>query len=73
MPASAAATIFELVSVVVDVPRRFRFRFWLIRDARCEVPAERCFALPEAVRRKRFFVPLWVFCLGMAGPRLLAR
>lgn len=49
----------------VVVPRRFRFRFCDIRDCRWLVPAERCFALPEAVNRKRFLVPLWVFCFGM--------
>jgi hypothetical protein len=33
------------------------------------VPAERCLTFPLAVRRNRFLVPLWVFCLGMAGGR----
>jgi hypothetical protein len=32
------------------------------------VPAERCFALPLAVSRNRFLVPLWVFCLGISLP-----
>ncbi len=52
---------------VVTVPRRFRFRLWLIREAKWLVPAERCFTFPLAVSRKRFFVPLWVFILGMFG------
>src|SRR3989337_1107768 len=51
---------------VVVVPRSFRIRFWSLRDARWLVPAGRCFTLPLAVRRKRFLVPLCVFCLGMA-------
>ena len=57
--------ILAFVSLVTVVPRSFRFRFWSIRDAKCEVPAERCFAFPVAVRRNRFFVPLCVFCLGI--------
>ena len=52
---------------VVSVRRRFRLRLWLIREARWLVPALRCFTFPLAVRRKRFFVPLWVFILGMIG------
>src|SRR5258706_14976141 len=36
-----------------------------MRLARWLVPAQRCLTLPVAVRRKRFLVPLWVFCLGM--------
>ena len=42
-------------------------RFWLIRPAKWLVPEARCFALPVAVKRKRFFVPLWVFIFGMIG------
>ena len=49
------------------MPRRFRFRLWLIREAKWLVPALRCLTFPLAVRRKRFFVPLWVFILGMIG------
>jgi hypothetical protein len=30
------------------------------------VPAERCLILPLAETRNRFFVPLCVFCFGMA-------
>src|SRR3954462_14987206 len=50
----------------VSVPRSLRMRFWFLRVARWLVPTERCFTLPLAVRRNRFFVPLWVFCLGIA-------
>ena len=32
------------------------------------MPDWRCLALPLADSRKRFFVPLWVFCLGMIQP-----
>ena len=59
--------IFEFVLLVVVVPRSCRLRFWLMRPARWLVPAERCLALPLAVKRNRFLVPLWVFCLGMVG------
>jgi hypothetical protein len=48
------------------VPRRFRFRFWLMRTARWLVPAPRCLTLPLAVTRNRFLVPLCVFILGIA-------
>lgn len=48
------------------VPRRFRFRLWLIRAARWLVPEWRCIALPLADKRKRFFVPLWVFIFDLA-------
>jgi hypothetical protein len=48
------------------VPRSWRTRFWLLRADKWLVPAERCFTFPEAVKRNRFLVPLWVFCLGMA-------
>ena len=58
-------TIFALLAVVELVPRRFRLRFWLIRDARWLVPELRCLAFPVAVSRKRFLVPLCVFCLGI--------
>ena len=50
----------------VAVPRRFRFRLWDIRAAKWLVPAWRCFTLPLALKRKRFLVPLCVFCLGIA-------
>ena len=53
-----------VVSTVV-VPRRLRFRFWLIRAAKWLVPDWRCLTFPVPVSRNRFFVPLWVFCLGM--------
>src|SRR5882757_2758041 len=49
------------------VPRSVRIRFWLLRAAKWLVPAERCLILPLAERRNRFFVPLCVFCLGMAA------
>ena len=63
--ANAFLIIFELLSVVVVVPRRLRLRFWLMRPAKWLVPAARCLALPLADRRKRFLVPLCVFCLGI--------
>ena len=44
-----------------------RLRFCVLRAAKWLVPAERCLTLPLAVRRKRFLVPLCVFCLGMVG------
>ena len=50
----------------VSVPRSLRIRFWLLRAARWLVPAERCLIFPLAETRNRFFVPLCVFCLGMA-------
>src|SRR5438477_6861345 len=49
------------------VPRRLRRRFFDFRDAKWLVPAERCLTLPLAVNRKRFLVPLWVFCLGIVA------
>lgn len=52
-------------SAVVVVPRNFRLRLGDMRAARWLVPHWRCFALPLAVRRNRFFVPLWVFILGI--------
>ena len=52
-------------SLTTPVPRRLRFCLWVFRVARWLVPARRCFAFPVAVRRKRFFVPLCVFILGM--------
>ena len=52
----------------VVVPRKLRFRLVDIRDCRWLVPAWRCLARPLAVRRKRFFVPLCVFCFGMILP-----
>jgi hypothetical protein len=51
-------------SSTAEVPRKLRFRFWDIRVWRWLVPADRCFALPEAVSRNRFLVPLCVFLLG---------
>jgi hypothetical protein len=51
------------------VPRSVRIRFWLLRAARWLVPAERCLIFPLAETRNRFFVPLCVFCLGMADFR----
>jgi hypothetical protein len=56
---------------VVPVPRRFRLRLWLFREAKWLVPALRCLTFPLAVSRNRFFVPLWVFILGMIGYHLL--
>jgi hypothetical protein len=49
-----------------SLPRSLRIRFWSLRVARWLVPAGRCLILPLAERRNRFFVPLCVFCLGMA-------
>lgn len=49
------------------VPRKFRFRLALIPVARWLVPAWRCLALPVAVKRNRFFVPLCVFCFGIVS------
>ena len=49
------------------VPRKLRFRFCDIRAAKWLVPDLRCRAWPLAVRRNRFFVPLWVFCLGIVS------
>ncbi len=42
----------------VLVPRSLRIRFWSLLRARWLVPAGRCFTLPLAERRNRFFVPL---------------
>jgi len=44
-------------------PRRFRVRLALIRTFRCDLPEARCLTFPDAVKRKRFLVPLWVFIL----------
>lgn len=52
-------------SATTFVPRRFLLRLGLIPVAKWLVPACRCFALPVAVNRKRFFVPLCVFCFGI--------
>ncbi len=51
----------------VVVPRKLRRRFLESRVAKWLVPAMRCLALPLAVRRNRFFVPLCVFCFGIVG------
>lgn len=61
------ARVIDLTTVVsaAAVPRRFRFRFWLIRAAKWLVPAWRCMALPRPDRRNRFLVPLCVFIFGM--------
>lgn len=45
------------------VPRRFRRRLLERACAKWLVPELRCIALPDADRRKRFFVPLCVFIL----------
>lgn len=50
--------ILLLLSVVVVVPRRFRLRLCDMRAAKWLVPDWRCLALPEAVSRNRFLVPL---------------
>jgi hypothetical protein len=60
------------VSLKTFVPRKLRRVFFVFRDAKWLVPACRCFALPLAVSRNRFFVPLCVFCFGMEVARLLA-
>ena len=54
------------------MPRRFRRRLLEMRNARWLVPALRCFTLPLAVRRNRFFVPLCVFIFGMGIPFVAA-
>ena len=64
------------LSTVLDVtrvPRSVRRRFFERRTAKWLVPAERCFALPLAVKRNRFFVPLCVFCFGMIHSTLPVR
>ena len=48
------------------MPRRFRLRLWLIREAKWLVPELRCLTFPLAVSRNRFFVPLCVFILVLA-------
>ncbi len=48
------------------VPRRLRRRFFVKPVAKWLVPALRCIALPEADKRNRFLVPLWVFILVLA-------
>ena len=53
------------------LPRKLRRRFFDMRLAKWLVPQGRCFALPVAVRRNRFFVPLWVFIFGMAAPEFV--
>src|SRR5258708_36036569 len=49
------------------VPRSVRIRFWFLRAAKWLVPADRCLIFPLAETRNRFFVPLCVFCLGIAA------
>ncbi len=50
------------MQVAIDeVPRRLRRRFLDKPSAKWLVPAERCIALPDAVKRNRFLVPLCVF------------
>lgn len=65
LPQRAFRSFFASTSSTVVVPRRFRFRFLLNRVARWLVPLWRCLTFPLLLRRKRFFVPLWVFCLGI--------
>jgi len=50
------------VSSIV-LPRRLRVRLALMRTLRWDFPLGRCLTLPVAVKRNRFFVPLWVFIL----------
>lgn len=45
------------------VPRRLRRRFLETASAKWLVPDDRCIALPLALSRKRFLVPLWVLIL----------
>lgn len=54
----------------VVVPRKLRLRFCDMRACKWLVPEQRCLAFPLAVKRNRFFVPLWVFILGMISPEL---
>ena len=56
---------FSMHVWTVVVPRRLRRRLFDRPTAKWLVPAWRCLALPVAVSRNRFFVPLWVFCFGM--------
>src|SRR6185369_2218000 len=60
---------WRTVLLRIFVPRRLRRVFLVFREARWLVPAWRCLALPLAVRRNRFLVPLWVFCFGISGAR----
>ena len=66
-PFSAMRICLVMQEWTVVVPRRLRRRFFDRPTAKWLVPACRCFALPVAVNRKRFFVPLRVFCFGMIG------
>lgn len=59
---------FESIFERVVVPRSLRFRFWLMRAAKCPVPLQRCNTFPRPLIRKRFFVPLCVFCFGIFSP-----
>ena len=51
----------------ITEPRLLRVRLALIRTLRWDLPEGLCFTLPEAVKRNRFFVPLWVFILFPIG------
>ena len=48
------------------VPRNWRVRFALIRTFLWDLPDGRCFTLPVAVSRNRFFVALWVLNFTLA-------
>src|SRR5256885_1359733 len=67
-----AATIF-LAALSVMVTFSLSRRIWVpvLWAFRWRLPARFRLSLPLAVTRKRFLVPLWVFCLGM-GRRLPA-
>src|SRR5258708_3967098 len=49
--------------------RNWRLRLPVLWLLRCFLPAWLRLSRPEAVTRKRFLDALWVFILGMAGPR----
>src|SRR5207249_7385751 len=55
-----------LFLLAMTVSRRCRLRLPVLWLSKCFFPAWRRFNLPEAVTRKRFLLPLWVFILGMA-------
>src|SRR5919202_3434482 len=48
--------------------RSLRLRLPLLWASRCRLLAWCRLSLPEAVTRKRFLDPLWVFILGMTAP-----
>lgn len=60
--------LFSTQVAKVPVPRKSRFRFCDIRVCKWLVPALRCLALPFAVKRNLFLVPLWVFIFGIELP-----